>query len=139
MEYIFGTIQRHEKDVDILKTVGNEHTDLTGKHEIVRKYPDCTITDSFNVAEHFLSKEDAEGKCYDWYELADHYRYIDYFSPQKEGIDEQINETQDAILEIDESRLQAESDAENALIELDEAIEQRLADIENALCEITEE
>lgn len=121
MEYIFGTIQKRGQTVDILKTVGNEHTDLTGKHEIVRKYPDCTITDSFNVAEHFLSKEDDEGNCYDWYELSNHYRYIDYFSPQKKELNESI------------------SDVQNALIEIDAAHSKSLADIENALCELTTE
>lgn len=49
------------------------------------------------------------------------------------------NDTQNALIEVDEDRLQAQADAENALIELDEALEERLADIENALCELTEE
>lgn len=50
-----------------------------------------------------------------------------------------ISNTQNALIEVDEDRLQVEADAENALIELDEAIDERLADIENALCELTEE
>ena len=89
MEYIFGTIKRHGKMVDILKTVGDEHTNLTDNHEIVRRYPDSVITDTFTVAEHYLSKDGEDGKKYDWYELANHYRYIDYFTPQKESL---INE-----------------------------------------------
>lgn len=117
MEYIFGTIQKDEHPVDILKTVGREHTDLTVNHEIVRKYPDCVITDVFTVKEKYQSKEDGEGRCYDWYLLDKHYRYIDYFSPQKEHIESGI------------------ADSQNALIELDSAV----SDIENALCELTTE
>ena len=86
MEYIFGTIKRHGKMVDILKTVGEEHTNLTDNHTIVREYSDSTITDTFTVADHYLSKDGEDGKKYDWYELANHYRYIDYFSPQKDAL-----------------------------------------------------
>lgn len=86
MEYIFGTIKRHGKMVDILKTVGDEHTNLTDNHTIERKYPDSVITDTFTVAEHYLSKDGDDGKKYDWYELSNHYRYIDYFSPQKDAL-----------------------------------------------------
>ena len=86
MEYIFGTIKRKGKIVDILKTVGDTHTDLKDNHSIVREYPDCKITDIFVIADHYQSKEDSEGKCYDWYELANHYRYIDYFTPQIDAL-----------------------------------------------------
>lgn len=118
MEYIFGNIQKDNKTIDILKTVGREHTDLTDNHEIVRKYPDCVITDVFTVEEKYLSKEDEEGRCYDWYSLAKHYRYTDYFTPQKEQIISDIADTQNALIELDEDRLQAQADLENALCEL---------------------
>ena len=88
MEYIFGTIKRHGKMVDILKTVGEEHTNLTDNHTIERKYSDSNITDTFMVVDHYNTAESG-GKCYDWYEISNHYRYIDYFTPQKEAL---INE-----------------------------------------------
>lgn len=53
--------------------------------------------------------------------------------------EQSIIDTQNALIELDEDRLQAQSDSENALIELDEEIHQSLSDIENALCELTEE
>lgn len=53
--------------------------------------------------------------------------------------EQSITDTQNALIELDEDRLQAQSDSENALIELDEEIHQSLAEIENALCELTEE
>ena len=137
MEYVFGTCKRHGIEYDGLKTVGSEHSDLVGKHMVERTYPDNIITDVFDVVEKYHSATDEEGRCYDWYAIANHYRYMDKFTPGKKQIDEDISEMQSALVEVDEDRLQAESDSENALIELDEAIEQRLTDIENALCELT--
>ena len=121
MEYIFGIIHKRGKDIHILKTVGSEHTDLKGAHSIERKYSDSIITDNFIVEEHYLSKTDAEGKCYDWYILSEHSRYIDYFTLLKEQIQTGI------------------SDSQNATCELSEEIDARISDIENALCELTEE
>ena len=121
MEYIFGTIRKRGKDVDNLKTVGTEHTNLTGKHTLERRYPDCTITDTFFIDEKYLSKEDSEGNCYDWYAISNHSRYIDYFSPQKEDLVNGID------------------DAQNATCELSEEVDARITDIELALCELTEE
>lgn len=134
MEYIFGTVQRLGRTIDILKTVGNEHTDLKDKHTIVRKYPDCTITDTFIIVKKFLSKEDPEKNCYDWYEIDQHYRNTDYFSPQKEKIEADIAEVQNALIDLDESRLQSEADIENALIEIDTA----LAELEDAIYNMKE-
>lgn len=135
MQYIFGTIKRLGKLVHILKTVGDEHTALTGANSVERKYSDSIITDNFVVKEKYLSKTDAEGRCYDWYIITDHYRYIDYFTPMRDKINTDIIETQDALIEVDDDRLQAQADIENALIEIDEAI----SNIELAICELSEE
>lgn len=120
MEYIFGTIKRKGRIIDVLKTVGAEHTNLTDNHIIERRYSDSIITDSFYVVEKYLSKDGADGKCYDWYELKDHSRYIDYFTPLKEQITEGI------------------ADSQNATCELSEELDERITDIENALCELSE-
>jgi hypothetical protein len=77
MEYIFGVIERNGVIVENLKTVGDSHTDLSGFAQTVRKYTDSTITDRFKVVEKYRSEEDAEGNCYDWYVIAEHYRYVD--------------------------------------------------------------
>lgn len=120
MEYIFGTIKRKGRIIVVLKTVGNEHTNMTDNHIIERRYSDSIITDSFYVVEKYLSKDGADGKCYDWYELKDHSRYIDYFTPMKEQITTDIN------------------DSQNALCDLSADLDAALADIENALCELSE-
>lgn len=116
MEYVFDA----EGSSEILKTKGGRHSNLKGYHEIERVFPDQIITDSFFVVGRIRQEEDSEGYCYDWYEITRHYRTTDRFTPYKEGIEEGIAETQDA------------------LCEESEYLETRLADIEDALCEITE-
>ena len=73
MEYVFGT----QDEMEVLKVKGDAHTDLTGYQEIEVKYPDQTITDKFRVVRKLDSQEDAEGNCYDWYEIDRHYRTVD--------------------------------------------------------------
>lgn len=120
MEYIFGTIKRKGQLIDGLKTVGPMHTDLTGHNQIVREYSDSIITDNFDVKEHYLSKKDASGKCYDWYSLENHYRYIDKYTPNIPRVEDRINDT------------------ENALCEATEVYDTSISDLENAICELTE-
>lgn len=120
MEYVFGTVQRGDGIKECLKTVGSEHTDLTGRVVVQRDYPDRKVEDVFTVAEHIDSADDPEGKCYDWYIIDAHNRDTDMFSPVKDEIDGGINDTQDAVCD------------------LSEELEERIATIEDALCELTE-
>ena len=85
MEYIFGTNDFTGEEG--LKTVGPEHTDLSGFQQTVREYPDCTITDSFRVVQKTKSAEDSEGNCYDWYVIDHHNRIIDKTKPVKDNLD----------------------------------------------------
>lgn len=73
MEYVFGT----QGEIEVLKTKGDSHTDLTGFHQIEQTFPDQTITDNFRVVRKIESAEDVEGNCYDWYEIDRHYRAVD--------------------------------------------------------------
>lgn len=77
MEYVFGT----QGELEILKTKGNAHTELTGWQQTKREYPDQTITDRFRIVRKLDSTEDAGGDCYDWYEIDRHYRTIDKTGP----------------------------------------------------------
>lgn len=73
MEYIYGTNQ----NLEILKTVGDSHTDLSGFFETRREYADGTvITDHCRILDHFHSAEQG-GVCYDWYTIDSHYRNIE--------------------------------------------------------------
>lgn len=83
MEYVFGT----QGDVEVLKTKGDAHTDLTGFHSIERAYPDQTITDNFRIVRKLDSQEDSEGNCYDWYEIDHHYRITDKTGPVAEQVE----------------------------------------------------
>ena len=91
MDYIFGVVDRNGVTVENLKTVGEAHSDLGGFVQTVREYPDSTITDRFRVVEKYRSDEDAEGNCYDWYVIAEHYRYEDKFTPVSVSL-KQMNE-----------------------------------------------
>lgn len=117
MNYIFGQIN----DTDILKTVGEHHTDLTGRHTIRREYPDRVIEDVFTVVDHYASKED-NGQCYDWYHITEHYRDTDRFMPQKPALDETVTGIEDAMIENDIATNDRITDIEDAILELDEAI-----------------
>lgn len=114
MEYVFGTKGR----IEVLKTIGDAHTGLTGYHQLEREYPDQTITDSFRVVCKLDSREDAEGSCYDWYEIDRHYRMTDKTGPVAERL------------------AKTAAEMEDALCEQDMASEERMATIEDSLCEL---
>lgn len=96
MEYVFGT----KEDAEILKTKGVLHSSLTGYHEVVREYPDQTITDKFRIVKKYQSSKDAEGNCYDWYIIDNHYRFTDKWTPSKAAIEGEIGENQNAIFDV---------------------------------------
>lgn len=91
MDYIFGVVDRNGVTVENLKTVGEAHSDLDGFVQTVREYSDSIITDRFRVVEKYRSDEDTEGNCYDWYVIAEHYRYEDKFTPVSGSL-KQMNE-----------------------------------------------
>lgn len=80
MEYIYGTTKIDSEEVENLKTIGDEHTDLKGFNSILREYPDQKITDDFKIVKKYHSTEDAEGKCYDFYVISNHRRICDHSS-----------------------------------------------------------
>lgn len=77
MNYIFGT----NGQVETLKTKGDIHTDFKEFQQIIQTYPDQTITDRFRIVNKYRTDEDAEGNCYDWYEIDRHYRTVDKTGP----------------------------------------------------------
>lgn len=85
-EYVFGTTDRNGIAAENLKTAGDTHTDLKGYVQVIREYPDQTITDSFRIVEHYNSAENAEGVCFDWYEIAEHNRDTDRTPPIKSDV-----------------------------------------------------
>ena len=121
MEYIFGTVKRRGVLSENLKTVGDKHSDLTEFVEIKRSYSDCDIIDRFHIIEKYKSVKHINKKCYDWYIIDHHYRYIDYTKIPKENI---------AALQ------ETTAFMEDAMCEFDALNEERIAAIEDALCEM---
>ena len=74
MKYIFGTTK---KDMENLKTIG-ERTNYSGEIQLVTEYDDAIITDICEIVSKYYSAEDIEGNCYDWYEVKNHNRHIEY-------------------------------------------------------------
>ena len=118
MEYVFGT----KGDVEILKVKGAAPTDLTGYHQIEQEYPDQTVTDSFRIVRKLDSGTDAEGRCYDWYEIDRHYRTVDRTGPLVQQAVENATAAETAICELDAGYDERVSAVEVALCELDEKV-----------------
>lgn len=76
MDYIFGTDRVDGQMFENLKTVGDEHTDLSGYVETRRVYDDRVICDRFRVVEKYGQAENSEKK-YDLYRIEEHYRYTE--------------------------------------------------------------
>ncbi|MEA4922141.1 MAG: hypothetical protein VB031_02100 [Eubacteriaceae bacterium] len=90
MEYVFG---RRSSGVENLLVKDMKHGDLIGMTEIKREYGDCFITDAFSADTKYKSSEDSEGNCYDWYEISDHTRTIDF----TKRLEPRVSDTEDAI------------------------------------------
>ncbi len=61
----------------MLRTKGTAHTDLSGFHTVETTCGDTTITDGFRIVEKTATLDGQDGFAYDWYTIADHYRYTD--------------------------------------------------------------
>lgn len=101
MEYVFGRVRRNGVMLENLKTVGEEHTSLTGSTSITRKYSDSHITDNFEVVEKYRSEE-IDDLCYDWYVIEKHTRYEDKFTPGIVDTEQEITDHELSILEAEQ-------------------------------------
>lgn len=99
MEYIFGTRKREGSVEEVLKTVGEQHTNYAGQVTIQREYTDSVITDTFIVVDHYLVKDDMSGLCYDWYTITNHYRYEDKYTPIAGAIADRMDQTDEGLME----------------------------------------
>ena len=131
MDYIFGNVFRTGAMCETVKTVGDEHTDLSGYVSITRKYADSHITDNFVVVEKYQSiTDDSTRICYDWYIIENHYRYEDKFTPQIGGTEQEITELE--ICGIEQEQVITELEIQSM------EQEQAITDNEIAIMELTE-
>lgn len=121
MEYIFGQEKTFGQTIDVLKVVSDKPVAMTGTWNLERKYSDSVIVDAFNIKREIRRKE-ANGNYYVWYQIENHYRYIDKFTPKEGEINDRIDGTEDAICETTESMETGFSDIEDAICELTELI-----------------
>lgn len=103
----------------MLKTKGREPSNLHGRIDVIRKNDTSRIYDTFTVEKKYQSLVDPEGNCYDWYIIADHFRYEDKFTP---GIGQYEQELTDIeITQIEQDQMITDHDI--AIMELQEALE----------------
>lgn len=116
MEYIFGYEPRYG---EVLKVKDPSDVSLSEGHNIVeRSYSDQIITDGFYVGKRIRSKEDSAGNKYAWYQITNHYRYTDKFTPGIKSTEIEITD-----LEIDNMQQEQEiTDLEIAIMELQEGV-----------------
>lgn len=91
MEYIFGKTTHRYEDVMMLKTKGMKHTKLTGLVEHLEEFADSTIKTSCRILKHLGSAEDAEGNCYDWYEIDQYKQEINLAEIERERLSTEID------------------------------------------------
>lgn len=132
MEYVFGT----KDGIEVLKTKGSSHTNLTGFHQIEQVYPDQTITDNFRVVQKLDSQEDVEGNCYDWYEIDHHYRVTDKTAPIAAKVEEYAASMENALCEQNAATDERMGALEDAVCEQDTSTDSRISALEDAICEL---
>ena len=91
MEYIFGYEPRYG---EVLKVKSPNSVDLEhGMHTVERDYSDQNITDGFFVEKEIRPRVvDGEGNNYAWYQITNHYRYSDKFTPGIKSTEQEITD-----------------------------------------------
>lgn len=69
-QYIFGS----DGAGMVLKTVGEEHTDLSGMVSVTVQTDVDEVTHSCRVERKYRSAEGVDGLCYDWYAISGYFR-----------------------------------------------------------------
>lgn len=98
-QYIFG----RDGDASILKTIGDEHTDLSGFFSVSVRTDVDEITHSCVVGKKYRSAEDADGCCYDWYIITGYSRDTDRTPRTNARVDElerALAQRDEALIEI---------------------------------------
>lgn len=87
MKYIYGISTRFGEPIENLKTISEEHTDLSGYIQTVLDFDGGTkITDNCRIVRKYASKEE-NGVCYDWYLIDNHYRETDTAAKTQSAVD----------------------------------------------------
>lgn len=74
MEYVFGTYGCF----DVVKIKSNTPADFFGYQRLKTSYSNQTVTDIFRVVRKIKIDVDESGNYYEWYEIDNHSRVIDF-------------------------------------------------------------
>ena len=119
MEYTIGTIQKGKLNRIVLKTKDIAHTDLDGRVTLEQTFGNTKIRDTFTVIRKYQTADSSDGYAYDWYIVADHYRFEDRSEEVRAEAEQQITD-----LEIDSIEQDlAITDNEIAILELQEIVD----------------
>lgn len=119
MEYIFGTETRNGEPFEVVKVKSDKPIEMSGGFIVQTENDLETITDNFIVVKK-IREAQADGIHYVWYEIRNHFRFVERFEKGIVPVKQDITDTQDALCE-------ASFDSSSSI-----------ADIEDALCELTE-
>ena len=103
MDYVYGSKKTPEGDVEILETIGDTHSNLTGRNTITRHYDDRNITDTFVVDRRYRTITADDGTCYDWYYIKDHSRDTDWYKPGIVKTEQEITDQHLALMEAEQT------------------------------------
>lgn len=117
MEYTFGTETHRGVTVEVVKVKSDGPIELSGKFTVEREYADAIYTDSFSVGKRIRAKY-ANGVFYTWYEIYNHIRYLDKFTPGIRATEQEITDHDLSIMEAE----QAITDLDLRLMELELSI-----------------
>lgn len=120
MEYVIGAIQTGKTMRITLKTKGKVHTNFDGRITLEKQLGNTVIRDTFTVLKKYQSVEGFDGLAYDWYYIADHYRFEDRSEEIRSEMEQQITDLEIETIEQDI----ALTDHDIAIMELQDQIEQ---------------
>ncbi len=101
MEFYFGTEDHRGVSVEVVKVKSDRPVELSGKFSVEREYTDAVYTDTFSIVKRIRAKF-ANGVFYTWYELANHIRYMDKFTPGIKATEQEITDHDLALMEAEQ-------------------------------------
>lgn len=75
----------------MLRTKGTRHSSLTGRFEHRVVHPDSLVITGCEIVDRYKSAEDAEGNCYDWYEIEKYESKVELSDMERDALNEEIN------------------------------------------------
>lgn len=101
MQYSFGNEIRNGTITEVLKVKSEKPVELSGWFSVERKNNVEIITDNFLIVKRIRAKRAADA-FYTWYEIQNHARYVDKFTPGIKETEQEITDQDIALLEAEQ-------------------------------------